>query len=201
MKIIILISILTSFISCSITKRSFKKLNTYQLNKIDNRFNDYVIHFEYPFYRTNKKISGNINNGVIDSLKNCQIANKKINLYGGFSKFLNNSSESIYTLTDNTNNNKLIRIDLHLFLDDEQNIHNLIPQSKLLYDSIDPNDFQNKLINFNLYHYSLTNPILNFEFVENSKYTPPRLEKVELEEYLNFGKLVGKELCDALKNI
>ncbi|MCW7532368.1 hypothetical protein [Leptospira soteropolitanensis] len=201
MKKIILISFLAFSLCCSITKRDFVKLSTNHLKKIESRFNDYVIHFEYPFNRNNRKKSGYISNGIIDSLRKCQIINKRVNLYVGFSKFLNKSSESLNTLTDNSNSNKLNRFDLHLILDDEQNIENLIPQSNLLSKKYQSNDDKKKLINFNLYHYSISKPMINFEFLESAKYVAPRLEKEEFEEYFNFGKLIGTELCDALKNI
>ncbi|GBF44600.1 putative lipoprotein [Leptospira ellinghausenii] len=198
----ILIFLFTFLISCSITKRNFIKLNTYHLKKIDSNINDYVIHLELIGYGNTKNESGSLQSGIIDSLKSCQIINKRISKYVGFSKFLNNSSETLNILSDNiTNNNKIKRIDLHLKFDDDENIKHFSSNTNKNSQYLDFDEYETKLLNFNLYHYSISNPILNFEFLENHKRVALRLEKVALVEYFDFGKLIGRELCVALKNI
>ncbi|TGM82434.1 hypothetical protein EHR01_06545 [Leptospira mtsangambouensis] len=201
MKIKISIIFLTFLITCSITKRNFNKLNTHHLRNIDSNINDYVIHLGILGYIKTKNESGNIYRGIINSLKSCQIINKRISLYIGFSKFLNNSSETLEILSDNVMTKNINRIDLHFKFDDEQNIKNYNSISKINSENLDSKKYETTLLNYNLYHYSISNPIINFEFIENYTYVAPRLEKDALEEYFDFGKLIGRELCVALKNI
>ncbi|XDD46906.1 hypothetical protein AB3N60_02065 [Leptospira sp. WS39.C2] len=171
------------------------------MKKIDKKYNEYVIHLDQKSNWKNKEVNGKFYFGVIVSLKNCNIENKRIAKYVGFSKFLNRSSESLQILSDNYKGNKPMRIDLHLILDDEENVEHDFSNSDILSKNSASISNLRKLHNYNLYHYSITNPIINFEFIETVENTAPTLTNKEIEDNFNFGKLLGNELCQALRNI
>ncbi|MCW7490862.1 hypothetical protein [Leptospira meyeri] len=200
-KILIIVSIL-SLTSCDSTRHTFRKINTNYLKKIDKKYNEYVIHFEYGFHAGrggNPQIK--IQSGIVNSLKNCHIQDKRIFRYIGFSKFLNSHSESLEILTNNYNGNLPKRIDLHLILDEKETVGNSYSNSDHISKHSSLKNNPKKLHNYNLYYYSITNPLINFEFLENIEYISPRFTDYELEDNYNFGKLFGIELCEVLKNI
>ncbi|EMY71671.1 hypothetical protein [Leptospira vanthielii] len=201
MKKILTLAFALYLASCTFSKHTFQKANTNFLKKIDNSYNEYVIHIENKFNGRSKKNSLGIYSGIIDSLKKCSIQNKRIYRYIGFSKFLNNSSESLQILSDEYQGNQPKRIDLHLILDDEESAGDLYNNSDQLSKHSSSKYNSKKLHNYNLYHYSITNPLINFEFIENIEYVGPSLNNNEPEEYLAFGKILGTELCEALKSI
>ncbi|MCW7498540.1 hypothetical protein ND860_18540 [Leptospira levettii] len=202
MKKIYFVFLLLIIFNCNVTRHSFKKINTNYLKKIDKIYNEYVIHFEFGFYGgrgPSPQIKKQL--GIIDSLKNCSIPNKRLIIYKGFSKFLNSSSESLLILSDNYKGNKLKRIDLHLILDDKEilddSVNKLNPISRFSFS----NKITKKLHNYNIYHYPITNPIINFEFIETVESASPSFTDRELEDNSEFGKIFGIDVCEALNNI
>ncbi|WP_246838322.1 hypothetical protein [Leptospira meyeri] len=171
------------------------------MKKIDITYNEYVIHLERKSNWKNKEVNGKFYDGIIDSLKKCNLQNKRIAEYTGYSKFLNSSSESLQILSDNYKGNKPLRIDLHLILDDEETAGDSTNYSDNIPQHSSSKKYSKKLHNYNLYHYSITNPLINFEFMETIEYTAPTLTNKEIEDNFNFGKLFGNELCEALTYI
>ncbi|TGM81100.1 hypothetical protein [Leptospira bouyouniensis] len=194
--------LLLTMLSCHYTSHTFKKKNVNYLRKINKKYDEYVIHFEYGFHvgrGVNPQIKKQF--GIRESLKKCIIQNKKITIYNGFSKFLNSSSESLTIISNNYIGNQPNRIDLHLILDDEETVGNPFNNPEQRSKDFSMKNNSRKLHNYNLYHYTITNPLINFEFMETIEYTTPSITNKELEDNFNFGKLFGEELCEALKNI
>lgn len=190
--------LLLNLLNCHFTRNSFETVNVNYLKKLNKGYNEYVIHFERITNWETKEINGKVHVGIIYSLKNCNLKNKRISRYVGFSKFLNSSSEELQILSNNLNGITPIRLDLQLILDD---IVTSVDSMNNLSANSATKTYSRNIYNFNLYHYSITDPLINFEFKETVTFTSPTFTNKQLEDYFILGKLVGNELCNALNNL
>lgn len=177
--------------NCNSIRHDFAVLSVIKKNKIEIQFDEIVIHFDFqlPTSNKNNSTSSNLKEGIAEKLKDCQIKNKRISVYTGAFQFLNYVSKDKVTLNSNFLKENPKRLDITL--------KNLDTVKSKNYSSSNKTYIQN----FELYFYSISNPLFYYEVLETRKEEPFNLEKNHLKDHFNFGLEFGEYICNTLKEL
>ncbi|XDD45280.1 hypothetical protein AB3N60_11185 [Leptospira sp. WS39.C2] len=177
--------------SCQSTRYNFEISKVTKRNKINFEFDEIVLHFEFkiPARNPQKDPRYHLKEGIIENLKNCNIQKKIISIYTGYFQFLNYVSNDKLTLTDNFLTENPRRIDLTLIF---------LESDKWMFYSSSNNTF---IQNFELYFYSISNPLFHYEVLEKKHYEPFNFDENHLNDHHIFGSTLGKHLCSTLNEL